>query len=252
MVHYLDHGEVVHEFIPFRIEHIIEVIELSLHDLIKTRELDFEVNTHFTTKFLLGNRMEILVSLLQLSHSVMIQNSKSDVHVQINYLSEPNRLLIAFQAQNLKVSEFEVPFDTELESDDNNLKLAFSCNAILEQSNSAVKFEISDVEFPYLFNISGGDKAIAQDIFNTIVDSVRPEVDQLEHDFTSENWENLERLAHKLRPNFISLERRDLAEVLQKMEQFAIEQSESHFEVELNKFLPVAKRLLSDLVKYQA
>ncbi|MEQ8473521.1 MAG: hypothetical protein RIC35_20155 [Marinoscillum sp.] len=251
MLTYLEHERIDNEFIPFRIDHISGVLKLALLGFARENGIVLNVEVQFSSKFLLGNRMQVLVSLLHMSHCLIDNNRNSDLTIVVDYDPKRSKLLAIFKSQKLDYADFYSPFELEIHQSE-NLLMEFDCSVIDFQGSEVDGVSISEVEFPYLFNISGGDQSIAEDIFRTILESVKPEVDEMENAFNQENWEILERITHKLKPNFMSVERKDLSTMLQQLEQLAIQQSKDQFKKELDIFLPLAKRALKDLDRYES
>ena len=106
-------------------------------------------------------------------------------------------------------------------------------------------------DFPYLFDITGGDSTMVIDILQTIIETVEQDIENLVVAHKNRQWTDLERLPHKMKPNFKSLEREDLSKRLQNLEGFALSRNLAAFDKGLSLFLSEASELLQKLRGYE-
>ncbi len=237
-----------YEQVPFKIEHVLDAIHHCFGNLLSTQHTTLELKTNFSSKFLIGNRMGLLNALLQAIYKVLDVSSFGSVQVQFDFSLKKSSLFVRLKGG--QVSDLpETPMGWVL----NGLGLEYhmDCQIVGYEDIASDKLRLTSAEFPYLFSITGGDSTLVEDILHTILDQVSSDLVLLEKASENKKWEDLERLTHKLKPNFTSIERVDLAEMLQQMEEYAIKKNQNRFTEILDTFLPVAIKSVEKLKNYQ-
>jgi len=77
------------------------------------------------------------------------------------------------------------------------------------------------------------------------------DMDDFEKAIAQEDWELIGRVAHKMKPNFSSLQRKDIAETLQHIEEITTGQDLAGLEEKLKDFIRSATEALENLKKYK-
>ena len=237
-----------YEQVPFKMEHVLDAIHHCFGNLLSTQHTTLELRTNFSSKFLIGNRMGLLNALLQAIYKVLDVSSFGSVQVQFDFSLKKSSLFVRLKGG--QVSDLpETPMGWVL----NGLGLEYhmDCQIVGYEDIASDKLRLTSAEFPYLFSITGGDSTLVEDILHTILDQVSSDLVLLEKASENKKWEDLERLTHKLKPNFTSIERVDLAEMLQQMEEYAIKKNQNRFTEILDTFLPVAIKSVEKLKNYQ-
>jgi len=236
------------EHVPFKMEHILDAVHLCFGDLLTTRHTTLELHANFSSKFLVGNRLGLLHALLQAIYNVLDVSKFGSIEVQFDFSLKNSRLFIRIKGG--QIGEMTEP-PTGWMLNGLGLEYHLDCQIVGHEEIASDKLRLTSAEFPYLFNITGGDSSLVEDILHTILDQVKTDLELLEQASENGKWEDLERLTHKLKPNFTSIERGDLAEMLQTMEQYAIKKNQSKFTEILDTFLPVAVKSVEKLKNYQ-
>ncbi|MEQ8582294.1 MAG: Hpt domain-containing protein [Marinoscillum sp.] len=258
-IHGVHHSQInfPREEVPFRVEHISVAVEMCFANMMKSRGLKLTSVVSFESKFLIGDRLGILQVVFQALGYLLTEQKSGHVQVAFDYLPKQEQLEIeisgAPEPAGYKVladrmgSEREFSIESEA-----TLRLLFDCRVVAYKTPVfKASVTLSKNEFPYLFGITGGDFSLVKDIFQTILVSLTMDMDDLRKAMIQEDAELIGRIAHKMKPNFASLQRQDIAEALQYIEEITTGEDHTELETRLNEFMESADEALENLKKYK-
>jgi len=258
-IHGVHHSQInfPSEEVPFRVEHISVAVEMCFESMMESRGLKLASVVGFESKFLIGDRLGILQVVFQVLGFLLTDQKSGHVQVNFNYLPKEEQLEVEISGSPdsnvygdiVKAMENEGEFGISAEM---TLQLLFDCRAVAyHEPVQVANLTLSKKEFPYLFGITGGDLSLVKDIFQTILVSLAMDMDDFEKAIAQEDWELIGRVAHKMKPNFSSLQRKDIAESLQHIEEITTGQDLAGLEEKLKDFIRSANEALENLKKYK-
>lgn len=231
--------------IPFKLEHIAEALRIVFHDPLAPQSKIIQFQLGFTAKFLVGNRNRLLTELLLKCNELYLNDSLDPIVVVCNFDTEEDDLEVIIK----NAGQYA---DASWQQTVNDLDIFITLPCVVIGSPIAPELVHSvEDDFPYLCDITGGDPDMVIDILQTIIDTLDADIDLLAKAHQKRNWKDLERLPHKMKPNFKSLERDDLSKQLQKMEEFAIARNLKAFDQALDVFLEEATAVTTKLRSYK-
>lgn len=243
----LANGRCSNDLVPFKLEHITDAIFIYFGDLMTSRHITLQYHATFSSKFLIGNRIGLLNDLIQMLRSTINQTECQSFYLQFDFEPQKSTLKV-----NMSVEDnMKQPKMNNWSMTNNGIVYHAPCEIVGHEPVASGKLQLTAAEFPYLYNITGGDSTLVKDILGTILDQVTDDLGLLKVAAENKQWSDLERLTHKLKPNFTSIERGDLADLLQQMEEYAIKRNESLFDERMLAFLPAAFKSVDKLKNYQ-
>ncbi len=258
-IHGVHHSQInfPREEVPFRVEHISVAAEMCFESMMLSRGLKLTTVVGFESKFLIGDRLGILQVVFQVLGFLLTEQKGG--HVQLAFGYDPNHEHLEVEISG--APDHAVYSDlTEMMggvgelniSSETTLRLLFDCRIVAYKAPvHKANMTLSKSEFPYLFGITGGDLSLVKDIFQTILVSLAMDMDDLEKAIALEDWELIGRIAHKMKPNFASLQRKDIAEALQHIEEVTTSQDLTGLGASLNEFIKSADQALENFKKYK-
>ncbi|MEQ9304410.1 MAG: Hpt domain-containing protein [Marinoscillum sp.] len=243
----LTNGQCANDHVPFKLEHITDAIYIYFGDLLTSRHITLQYHASFSSKFLIGNRRALLNDLIEMLRSTINQTECQSYYLQFDFEPQKSTLKVNMSAEG----GMNQPKISNWITTDNGVVYNAPCEIVGHEAVASGKLQLTAAEFPYLYNISGGDSALVKDILGTILNQVTEDLGLLKTAAKNKQWNDLERLTHKLKPNFTSIERDDLADLLQQMEEYAIKRKDSLFDERILAFLPAAIKSVDKLKDYQ-
>ena len=231
--------------IPFKLEHVAEAIRIVFHDPLAPLSKSIQFQLGFTAKFLVGNRTRLMTELLLKCNELYLNDSLEHIVVVCNYDIDEDNLEVTIKgAGQFADAAWEESFNKQ------DIFITLPCVVIGSPIASDLIHSVED-DFPYLFDITGGDPDMVIDILQTIIETLDTDMESLVKAHQKKNWKDLERLPHKMKPNFKSLERDDLSKQLQKLEELAISRNMMAFDQALDVFLMEAAEVTARLRGYK-
>lgn len=231
--------------IPFKLEHVAEAIKIVFYDPLAPQSKSIEFNLTFTAKFLVGNRSKLMTELLLKCNELISHSEINAIAIECSYLVDQDQLQVV-----IKSAAAYTDGNWSLAPNKSDIYLSMPCTIIGDPISSRLINSVQE-DFPYLFDITGGDSTMVIDILQTIIETVEQDIENLVVAHKNRQWTDLERLPHKMKPNFKSLEREDLSKRLQNLEGFALSRNLAAFDKGLSLFLSEASELLQKLRGYE-
>lgn len=207
--------------IPFKLEHVQEAISTVFEEAFADKDISLSVCQEFTCSFIVGGRDKILGSLLLALSACLQVKEGAVVTLRFSYIPEAGCLHVRI----LEPGGLFLLEGWEMKGAEMWRDYPVRCEGYTFESQLEVKVQ----NFPYLFDIAGGDEGLVKEILETILQTVEGDLVLLNLAYDRREWEELARLAHKIKPNLKSMERVDLSEVLQEMEQHALHEDDEAF-----------------------
>ncbi|MEP4532439.1 MAG: hypothetical protein ABJ004_05090 [Cyclobacteriaceae bacterium] len=135
---------------------------------------------------------------------------------------------------------------THLSTD--TLKLRFDFKEIFHQNTNS-EINISKRYFPYLFSITGEGPQLVREILYLILECVPAENEAFAQALHDKDWNVMARLAHKLKPTYQNIERPDIADQLQQIEESALAKNHSMLKIQFSDYKGESDRAMEILIE---
>ncbi len=235
------------EYVPFKVGHVINALRVCFSELLNEHHVVLSCVQKFNSKFLIGDRLGLLTKVAHALYLATVDYDSNAIELVFDYEKTSRTLVVRLKGDMVG----EVSLGSGWVASDEEFKLEVYCDVVGLELIGRSKSELSHADFPYLFNITGGDAGLVSDILQTIMEQVLSDVGLLKQAFEERRWSDLARLTHKLKPNFSSVERSDMADVLQEMEKSALKEDADSFEEKMKFFEPIAEQVITNIRQYQ-
>ncbi|MEO9474711.1 MAG: hypothetical protein ABJG41_04240 [Cyclobacteriaceae bacterium] len=130
----------------------------------------------------------------------------------------------------------------------NTLKLRFDYEERFQQKGDS-EINISERYFPYLFSITGEGPQLVREILYLILECIPAENEAFAQALKDKDWYVMARLAHKLKPTFQNIERLDIADKLQQMEESALAMDGPKLQSQFRNYMKESRRAMEVLIE---
>ncbi len=239
---------------PFKLNYLEEALLMCVrfHPLFEKYTVQFE--RKFSATFLVGQSLVIFSEILKALSLIAQVQVAGQLKIIFDCDDKQKRLRVYFRGSHLlpkdqgTIRQLFSNNDLEIPTSD-KLSIDFD-TVVLHYHPVAKKINISANQFPYLYKITGQQEDLIVDILETIMDSVPLEMENLNQAYSAKELQNIGEIAHKMKPNFKNIERHDIADLLQEIEQNAISNDTHALKLKIKKFQKVAPLAIKDLEKF--
>lgn len=210
--------------LPFRTQDLHEALVLCLEASPFFNQNTIKMEQHFQATFLVGNRVTIMTDLLTILTYMGTLQQKGHISIALKYETEDRALHVTLKGSALSRSDLDKIQEIAAamamrQTLVHELEIVFPCTVMGNHPvETAVKGEPSREKFAYLYQIAGDMPGMVKDILQTMVDMMPDELKVMQNALDARHFEEIREVAHKIKSNFRTIEREEIALLLEQIE----------------------------------
>ena len=236
---------------PFKLEYIQSALTLGFEKFAAQRNSILHFELAPDSMIVSANRITIIHCCF---YSLFLLLEKStDLTLTVRISAEENVLKVDFcgDLSSSKLSSTIAELKKErivADLSPDTLKLRFDFKEIIHQKSNS-EISISKRYFPYLFSITGDGPQLVREILYLILECIPAENEAFAQALYDKDWSVMARLAHKLKPTYQNIERPDIADQLQLIEQSALAKEQSKLQIQFADYIEESGRAMELLIE---